>query len=70
MTIKKHHPFQTSLTIEGKKYRYLTYEDTKPAARKRAADHRKKFGSNARVIREVSDSGRVHYSVWVWTGRR
>ena len=63
--MKKHHPFQSALVIGGKKYRYLTYEETKSAARTRAAAHRKSTGENARVIREVRDSGRVHYSIWV-----
>ena len=64
-TIRKHHPFQSSLVIGGRRYRYLSYEDTKSAAKARASAHRKSTGDNARVIREVADSGRVHYSIWV-----
>lgn len=66
MSVKIHHPFQTRIRIDGKQYNYLTYEDTKADAQRRAKQYREIHkGVGVRVLREKSKTtGRVHYSVW------
>jgi len=56
-------PFVSSKIFGGKKYRYLTYEDTKTDARKRAK-LRRLAGHKVRVTREKSPLGKIFYALW------
>ena len=63
MGTKYGQPFAGSRVFAGRKYTYLTYEDTKRGAQKRA-EYQRKVGGLARVTREVSPMGKVIYVVW------
>lgn len=57
-------PFTMTKRLGGRTYRYATYEDTKSEANKRAAAYRKS-GVRARVTKEKSPLGKVHYAIWL-----
>ena len=68
MGTKYGQPFAGSRIFNGKKYSYLTYEDTKADAQKRA-EHQREVGGLARVTKETSPHGHRMYVIWVRTDK-
>ncbi len=56
-------PYTLSKVFGGKRYRWVTYEDTKVAANKRAKDARD-MGFRVRITKEKSPLGKTYYALW------
>ena len=63
MATKHGLPFVQYRVFDGKRYTYLSYEETKRDANSRARGIRS-LGSRVRVTREVSPLGKVVYALW------
>jgi len=56
-------PMTMHKVINGERWSYANYRDTKTEARD-VAKHVRQFGYNARITKEKSPMGKVYYAIW------